>query len=331
MQSQWYDKIFGVTEEQFESVALQIFRHQARLNPVYAEYLQALGKDPDQVSKLDQIPYLPIGLFKTRDVQTGSFIPELIFESSGTSGTVNSRHLVKDVSLYRESFRRCFNLFYGGPEKRCIIGLLPSYLERSNSSLVYMVNDLIRESAHPKSGFYLDQTAQLLSTIRQLEQDKQPTLLIGVSFALLDLATAHRLNLRYVQVMETGGMKGRKKEMIRAELHNVLREGFDLPRIHSEYGMTELLSQAYSDGEGRFRCPPWMRVQLRDEEDPLLVRAAPLHTAVTGAVNVIDLANLHSCSFIATDDAGRLYPDGSFEVLGRLDNSDLRGCSLLSL
>jgi len=237
---------------------------------------------------------------------------------------ISSRHLVKDLSLYRESFTRGFELFYGSASEYCIIGLLPSYLERENSSLVLMADDLIRQSGHPQSGFYLNEFDKLAALLRELESREQKTLLIGVSFALLDFAEQYPIPLKHTIIMETGGMKGRRKELIRQELHAILQQSFSLSAIHSEYGMTELLSQAYSKGEGIYHCPPWMKILLRDDEDPLRVI-----TSGSGVVNVIDLANIHSCSFIATDDAGKVYPDGSFEILGRVDGSDMRGCSLL--
>lgn len=307
-----------------EAFALDIFRLQAANNPVYASFLEALKIDPLMVSSVDKIPYLPIRFFKTQEVKTGSFEPQAVFESSGTSGMTHSRHLVKDLSLYEKSFTRGFEFFYGPVQDWCIIGLLPSYLERKNSSLVCMTDRLIRLSGHPQSGFYLDQYEVLLSVLKDLEKQGQKTWLIGVSFALLDFAEKFSAGLRNTVIIETGGMKGRGPEMIREELHAIIKRSFGVPAVHSEYGMTELLSQAYSKGGGLFHCPPWMKILLRDEEDPFVVK----HTG-TGTINVIDLANIHSCSFIATDDAGKLYPDGSFEVLGRVDGSDLRGCSLM--
>lgn len=288
---------------------------------------------PAGIKKVEQIPFLPIRFFKTHAVKTGSFEPAMIFESSGTTGSVNSCHLVKDLSLYEESFLKGFISFYGTVKDYCIIGLLPSYMERNNSSLVYMVNELVTKSGHPQSGFYLNEYDRLLTVLNELESSRQKTLLIGVTFALLDFAEKHTLPLQHTIVMETGGMKGRRKEMIRQQVHAILKKAFTVPFIHSEYGMTELLSQAYSKGDGIFQCPPWMKVVLRDEEDPLSVNIPDFQNRAysQGAINIIDLANIHSCSFIATDDAGRLYPDDSFEVLGRMDNSDLRGCSLMVL
>ena len=319
-----YHKVFSVGSRDFEAVALQIFRRQAADNPVYKAYLQALDIQPSSVNTVDKIPFLPVSFFKTHEVKTGEFEPQAIFESSGTTGSVNSRHFIKDLSLYEKGFTRGFELNYGPVTDWCIIGLLPSYLERKNSSLVNMVDRLIQLSEHPQSGFYLDEYEKLTGVLQELEKRKQSTLLIGVTFALLDLAERFPVSLRNTIVMETGGMKGRREEMIRAEVHAILKKLFGVPVIHSEYGMTELLSQAYSKENGIFYCPPWMRVMIRDEEDPLQVKSSG-----SGAINIIDLANIHSCSFIATDDVGKLNADGNFEVLGRLDGSDLRGCSLM--
>ncbi|MGQ0739907.1 MAG: LuxE/PaaK family acyltransferase [Bacteroidota bacterium] len=324
MQDQWYHKIFETNPAGFGQAAMDIFRYQATHNEVYGAYLRALGIDYDKVQSIAAVPFLPVRFFKSHVVQSGNFRAKAIFESSGTSGTVNSRHAVKDPALYEESFTRCFELFYGPVKDYCIIGLLPSYLERKNSSLIWMVDKLVRLSEHPQSGFYLNEYAQLAAVLSELDKRKQKTLLIGVSFALLDFAEQYPQPLQHTIVMETGGMKGRRKEMIRAELQEVLKKAFAIPAIHSEYGMTELLSQAYSQGEGIFRCPPWMKILVRDEEDPFVVKQGG-----SGTINVIDLANIHSCSFIATDDAGKLNADGSFEVLGRVDGSDLRGCSLM--
>jgi hypothetical protein len=259
-------------------------------------------------------------------VVTGTFEPEVIFESSGTTQTINSRHLVKSMAVYRNSFMKAFQLFYGPVSEWCIIGLLPSYLERSNSSLVVMANELIQQSGHPDSGFYLYEHEKLSATLQALEAKKQKTLLIGVTFALLDFAEKHLLNLQHTIVMETGGMKGRREEWTRQQVHDFLIARLGVKSIHSEYGMTELLSQAYSGGNGIFYCPPWMKIILRADDDPLQIAATD-----NGIINVVDLANIYSCSFIATDDAGRIQKDGGFEVIGRTDNSDLRGCSLMTL
>jgi len=332
MKREWNDKIFNINDQTREKVALEVFRYQYDRTPVYQAYVNALKIDPVSVDSLDRIPFLPIRFFKTHEVKAGAFPSGLLFESSGTTGSVNSRHLVKSAAIYEESFTRGFDLFYGPAADWCVIGLLPSYLERQHSSLVYMVNDLIRQSGHPDSGFYLNEYDKLSSVLQRLEEKGQKTLLIGVTFGLLDFAETGKLpSLKHTVVMETGGMKGRRREMVRQEVHDILSAAFQISEIHSEYGMTELLSQAYSSGKGIFRCPPWMQIRLRDEADPLTTFAPPVTGAITGAVNIMDLANIHSCSFIATDDAARLYPDGSFEVLGRLDNSDVRGCSLMAV
>lgn len=324
MPEQWNHKVFGVNEAGFEALALEVFRFQSLNSPVYRDYLGALNINPATVTSLEKIPFLPVRFFKSHTVQTTSFEPAAIFESSGTTGSINSRHLVKDLSLYEESFTTAFQLFYGPVIEWCIIGLLPSYLERKGSSLVYMVDRLIQISEHPQSGFYLNENEQLFTLLTELEKRNQKTLLIGVTFALLDFAAQYPQLLQHTVVMETGGMKGRREEMIRPQVHELLKIAFQLPAIHSEYGMTELLSQAYSKGDGIFTCPSWMKILVRDEEDPFLVKRTG-----SGTINVIDLANIYSCSFIATDDIGKIQPDGSFEVLGRIDGSDLRGCSLM--
>lgn len=314
----------------FERSALEVFRFQYYENEVYQTFVNALKIDPKKVSRITDIPFLPIQFFKSHIIKTSEFVPEVIFESSGTTQTINSRHFIKDISIYKKSFLKAFELFYGNPSEWCIIGLLPSYLERNNSSLVVMADELIRQSNHADSGFYLYEQDKLHATLQRLEQQQQKTLLIGVTFALLDFAETHPMPLQHTIIMETGGMKGRRQELTRDEVQQVLKKAFHTNQIHSEYGMTELLSQAYSKEDGIFYCPPWMKVLIRDEEDPMNVNI-PEQTVLTGTVNIIDLANIYSCSFIATEDAGRLYPDGSFEILGRIDNSDIRGCSLLAL
>lgn len=324
MASQGNHKVFSVNSTDFEKEAIELFRFQADYNPVYRDYIRALGRNANSIKKIEDIPFLPIRFFKSHAVQTTAFEPQQVFESSGTTGMVNSRHLVKDINLYEQSFIKGFEHVYGPVTEWCIIGLLPSYLERGHSSLIYMVDRLIHLSKRPKSGFYLHDYAGLSSTLKELESGAQNTLLIGVTYALLDLAEQFPQPLRHTVIMETGGMKGRRVEMIRPEVHAQLKEAFEIPSIHSEYGMTELLSQAYSTGDGIFRTPDWMKVLVRDDEDPLLIN----HVG-SGAINIIDLANIYSCAFLATDDVGRIYEDGSFEVLGRMDGSDLRGCSLL--
>jgi acyl-CoA synthetase (AMP-forming)/AMP-acid ligase II len=276
------------------------------------------------VNTIEKIPFLPIEFFKTHKIITGEQKEEIVFSSSGTTGPAQSRHYVTDVSIYQTSFRKGLELFYGDMKDHAIFALLPSYLEREGSSLIYMVNDMIKHSA-AGSDFYLDQSEQLTGTLLANEEAGRKNLLLGVSYALLDLAEKLDLNLKNTIVMETGGMKGRRKEMVREELHEILCRSFGVSEIHSEYGMTELLSQAYSKGKGIFQSPPWMRVLIRDTEDPFHF----LENGRTGGINVIDLANINSCCFIATQDLGRMHADGSFEVLGRFDNSDVRGCNLL--
>ena len=322
--SEWIDKIFGAQSIDFEELSLALFHYQYHHNPIYGQYAAAVGRGPASVQKTADIPFLPISFFKSHTVTSTAFSPAAVFESSGTTQTVNSRHYIKDLSLYTRSFLQAFGLFYGLPRGWCILGLLPSYLERKGSSLVVMVDELVKQSGHPLSGFYLYDHEKLALVLQQLEQQGQKTLLIGVTFALLDFAEQYSLRLDNTVVMETGGMKGRREEWTRPEVHAFLKERLGTAAIHSEYGMTELLSQAYSYGDGIFHCPPWMKVVLREEDDPLA-----LSRSGTGLINVIDLANVYSCSFIATDDVGKLYPDGSFEVMGRRDNSDLRGCSLM--
>lgn len=314
-----------------EGACLETFALQYAGNPVYRRYSDCIGKDPDTVKSVWDIPFLPVSFFKTHRVLCGEGPVERVFESSGTTGASTSRHHVRDLSLYERSYKEAFRLFYGDPRDWCILALLPSYLQRGGSSLVAMAEGLIRMGGDPTSGFFLDQFASLAATLAANETAGRRTMLLGVTYALLDFADAHPMPLRHTVVMETGGMKGRRGELTREEVHERLCRAFSLNAVHSEYGMTELLSQAYSSGCGRFRTPPWMRVLLRSEDDPLSLLDAGGVPNETGLVNIIDLANIHSCSFIATDDLGRLHPDGSFEVLGRLDNSDIRGCSLLAV
>ena len=322
--------IFNISASDFESLALKIFRFQYQHNELYRQYCDAVKCESAAVRSLQDIPFLPISFFKTREIKTTSFQPAMIFESSGTTGSVNSRHLVKDASIYEQSFLKAFEGGYGMISRYCIIGLLPSYLERSGSSLVYMVNELIKRSGHPESGFYLYDKEKLYQTLLKNEQLCQPVLLIGVTFALLDFANAFPMQLKHTIVMETGGMKGRRKELTREDVHKQLKQQLGIAEVHSEYGMTELLSQAYARDKGLFTAPRWMKVSLRAEDDPFeLMAAENLSKPLTGAGNIIDLANLYSCAFIATDDMIRLHPDGNFEVLGRIDNSDVRGCGLM--
>ncbi|AFD05564.1 LuxE/PaaK family acyltransferase [Solitalea canadensis] len=321
-----YSDIFSINNtEAFDKLSLSVFAYQAETNPVYKEYLQHLKIVPNSIKRYSDIPFLPISFFKTHEVITEIQQAEIVFSSSGTTGMIQSRHLVSDVSVYTESFTKAFECFYGQPSDYCFLALLPSYLEREGSSLILMIEDLIKLSGHEKSGFFLHNHEDLYQAILEQENNGQKTILIGVTYALLDFIEKYPMKLKHTIVMETGGMKGKRKEMVREELHDILQQGFGVSEIHSEYGMTELLSQGYSDGKGIFRCPPWMKVLTRDTNDPLTLTSQ----TQTGGVNIIDLSNINSCSFIATQDLGKVYQDGSFEILGRFDNSDIRGCNLL--
>ena len=319
------ERIFNLQAADFEAAALDLFRYQYENNALYRAYTDALHIQPGKVQTITAIPFLPIQFFKTHRVTVGDFEPELVFESSGTTQTVNSRHLVKDASLYERSFITAFELFYGPVSDYVVVGLLPSYLERKHSSLVVMVQEMIRRSGRAGSGFYLYEHENLYTQLQELEARGQKVLLIGVTFGLLDFAEKYTLSLEHTIVMETGGMKGRREEWTREQVHAFLQQRLGVSAVHAEYGMTELLSQAYSAGKGIFTTPPWMKVLLRDENDPFQLFTG----RATGVINVIDLANVYSCAFIATEDIGRMQDDGSFEVLGRLDNSALRGCSLM--
>ena len=314
----------------FADKAIKVFRFQYQHNDVYKRFINSLNCNPSSINEIERIPFLPISFFKNHQIITTTFNPQVIFESSGTTGSINSKHFIKDTVVYETSFKLAFNQFYGNIEDYCILGLLPSYLERKASSLIYMVDKLIQWSGHPLSGFHLYDHNALADKLSSLENQKQKALLIGVTYALLHFAEEFPISLNHTIVMETGGMKGKKKEMIRSEVHSVLKEAFGVKQIHSEYGMTELLTQAYALEEGKFKTPPWMRVLLREEDDPFNLTSS-VSRATGGVINIIDLANFYSCSFIATDDAGKLHPDGRFEILGRTDNSDIRGCSLLTL
>jgi phenylacetate-coenzyme A ligase PaaK-like adenylate-forming protein len=319
-------QIFSINStERFNAAALQVFRHQAKNCKIYSDFIAGLKIDPASVTTLQQIPFLPIEFFKAHAVVSAPDPIQVTFTSSGTTGMITSSHYITDVSWYEDSFRDAFNLFYGDIEKYTVLALLPSYLEREGSSLIYMAEDLIAQSKNPDSGFYLYNHNELAAQLKKQQQEQKPTLLIGVTFALLDFVEQYSINFPELIVMETGGMKGRRKEMIREELHDTLCKGFGVAAIHSEYGMTELLSQAYSKGSGIFNCPPWMQIITRDTNDPMSM----VTNGKAGGINVIDLANLNSCSFIATQDLGKVYADGSFEVLGRFDNADIRGCNLL--
>jgi phenylacetate-coenzyme A ligase PaaK-like adenylate-forming protein len=322
------DPIFNPKNpESFSESALEIFKFQAEKNPVYRFFIASLGRTVDSVKKIRDIPFLPVGFFKTQKVIVEGQPVEMVFESSRTTGDVPGRHFVSDLKIYETSFIECFRYFYGEPSEYFIAALLPSYTERKNSSLVYMMDRLIKKSLYKESGFYEKDLKGMIRNIQKAKKSGQKTFLIGVSFALLDLASDFSPDLSGTIIMETGGMKGRRKEITREELHEVLKEKFNTPLIHSEYGMTELMSQSYSKGNGIFFCPPWMKVLIRDPQDPLSIID---ENGLTGGINIIDLANIYSCSFIATGDYGKLYEDGGFGISGRFDNSDIRGCNLMA-
>lgn len=320
--------IFDIkTESEFHSVALQVFKHQFENNTVYRSFCDLLYKHPSDVITLSDIPFLPIQFFKSHPVLSSGEPVQASFTSSGTTGNISSKHYITDLNVYKHSFRKGFEYFFSDIRDYVVLALLPAYLEREGSSLIYMVNDMIEQSNRPESDFYLNNLEELKQTLMNLELKQQKTLLIGVSFALLDFIETYQLDLKHTIIMETGGMKGRREELIREELHSRLKAGFGVNRIHSEYGMTELLSQAYSKGNSMFKTPPWMKIFARDTEDALSIQ----DYGKTGGINIIDLANINSCSFIATQDLGRVYPDGTFEIIGRFDNSDIRGCNLMVL
>lgn len=315
------DRIFQLQEErEFEALALSVFRRQAEQCAPYREYIERMGIDPRTVQRIEQIPFLPIRLFKTHEVYCGEEAPEVVFTSSATTGMTPSRHPMASLALYERAFTEAFRRFYGEPSEWSLYGLLPNYLQRKGSSLVYMADRLIQ--ACGSGGFYLDEYERLIA---DLEADPKPKILLGVSYALWDLAERYAPKLQNTIVMETGGMKGHREELPKEAFHKILCEAFGVERIHSEYGMAELTSQAYSKGENRFYCPPWMRVAVRDVNDPLDLR----FEAGRGGLNIIDLANYYSCSFLQTEDVARCYADGSFEVEGRIDHSEIRGCNLL--
>lgn len=318
-------KIFTAHKGNFDEIAMTIFRYQACHNPVYRHFLDLLKIEPDSINAPDHIPFLPVEIFRTNKVISGNAIADTYFESSGTTDALKSRHYISDIGLYEESIRKCFSLFYGDIKQYCILALLPSYLERKNASLVHMCKVLMDDSGNRNNGFYLYDMQALHDVLKANEIYGQKTILIGVSFALLDFAAAFALPLRHTTIIETGGMKGKREEITREELHRSLQASFETSSIHSEYGMTELLSQAYAQRDNKFQTPPWMKILIRDTEDPFTV----LPYNKTGCINVIDLANVNSCSFLATQDLGKLFPDGSFEVLGRYDTSDIRGCNLM--
>lgn len=322
------DDIFNIqSEKDFENMALNVFKFQFENNAVYRSFCDLLYKHPSDVTSIKDIPFLPIQFFKSHRVLSSENKIERTFSSSGTTGSATSKHEVTDLSVYEKSFQKGFEHFYGNIEDYVILALLPSYLEREGSSLIYMVDSLIKQSKHKESGFYLNNLSELKDILLKLVSHGKQTLLIGVSFALLDLVETYPFKLNHTIVMETGGMKGRRKELIRNELHSILKQGFGVNEIHSEYGMTELLSQAYSKGNGIFECPKWMKIFTRDTEDALSILGAEK----TGGINIIDLANINSCSFIATQDLGRVFNNSTFEIIGRFDNSDIRGCNLMVL
>ncbi len=320
------EDIFAISsKKEFEKITLKVFRYQYENNKVYQAFCNHLGKNTSNVKQINAIPFLPIQFFKSQTIVSNLDQVQAVFTSSGTTGAITSQHFVTDISIYENSYNIAFTQFYGNIQEYCVLALLPSYLEREGSSLIYMVNDLITKSNHKDSGFYLNNLEQLANKIIELENEGQNVLLIGVTYALLDLIEYKKFNLKNTIIMETGGMKGKRKEIIREELHQTLCDGFGVNTIHSEYGMTELLSQAYSLGNGIFECPLWMDVLIRDTEDALQY----VENGKTGGINVIDLANINSCSFIATQDLGKKHQNMTFEVLGRFDNSDIRGCNLM--
>ena len=322
------NEIFNIKNEQdFTKVALKIFKHQFEHNVIYRSFCDLLFIHPSEIKKVEEIPFLPIQFFKSHTVVSSQDKIQEIFTSSGTTGSITSKHLVTDISYYKESYQNGFAHFYGNIEDFVVLALLPNYLERNGSSLVFMVDDLIKKTNNPESGFYLNNLDELAKKLIELENNGQKVLLMGVTFALLDLIEKQQFSLKNTIIMETGGMKGRRKEMVREELHQLLQNGFGVDKIHSEYGMTELLSQGYSNGKGIFDCPPWMKILTRDTEDALTI----LSEEKNGGINVIDLANYNSCSFIATQDLGKVHKNGTFEIIGRFDNSDIRGCNLMVL
>jgi len=320
------NRIFQIdSDDTFNEAALEIFRFQYLHNHIYREFTNYLKISPNKTDHYKKIPFLPISFFKNSKVHLYPEKATRYFESSGTTGDATSRHYYHDISVYELSFTAGFRLSFGDPSEWCFLSLLPSYLEREGSSLIYMIKGLMQHSPCPQNGFYLNNFEELSKTLQALELSKRKTMLVGVSFALIDFVEKYQLSLKNTLVVETGGMKGRRREMIRDELHQILCKGFGVEKICSEYGMTELFSQAWSKGEGIFETPPWMRVLIRDTYDPLSL----LPDGKSGGINVIDLANLYSCSFIATQDLGKKHAENQFEVLGRFDNSDIRGCNLL--
>lgn len=320
------DNIFAINSpEEFLKIALEIFRYQLSENSIYSSFVNHLGIDVSAIKSLTDIPFLPVEFFKTQTILCGTTEPEITFSSSGTTGVTSSKHHVAKASLYTESFRKGFHYFYGDIKEYTVLALLPSYQEREGSSLIYMVDDLIQQSNNQLSGYFLYDHAELFNVLNELKERNSKVILLGVTYALLDFIETYQINFPSLIVMETGGMKGKRKEIIREELHKILYQGFGVNIIHSEYGMTELLSQAYSKGYGKFECPSWLKVIVRDTNDPF----AYLQPGIVGGLNIIDLANINSCSFISTQDLGKVDNEGKFEVIGRFDNTDIRGCNLL--
>ncbi|TVR81002.1 MAG: acyl transferase [Chitinophagaceae bacterium] len=320
-----YHSIFGLNPDTFNQFALRVFYYQAENNPIYKKYIQLLGVAPQQIKSIEKIPFLPIKLFKTEEIKTGSFESEKVFESSTTGGGQSSKHHIYSLEWYRDVFLKCFEKYYGNIKDYTFLALLPSYLERNNASLVYMVDGFMKSSGKPLSGFYIDDYEKLSTHLQTLEERKEKTILIGVSFALLDFAEKYPIHLKHTVIMETGGMKGRRKELWKTALHDILKNAFQTNQIHSEYGMTELLSQAYSLKDEKYYFPDWVKVLVRDVYDPFDIQSKNAR----GALNIIDLANIHSCCFLATDDIGELDNDGGFYVYGRINNADVRGCNLM--
>ncbi|MBP1672955.1 MAG: acyl transferase [Bacteroidetes bacterium] len=326
------DPFHPFTDPEFEKQALALFKYQFENNDVYHSFCTGVKITPDKVKSIHQIPFLPISFFKTHEVKTTPFIPEIVFRSSGTTGSETSRHFIKSLSLYQKAYYSSFQFFYGDPYSYTFLALLPNYLERDDSSLIYMMTDLVQNSASEDSGFYLYNHEDLYQKLIKLKENGQKTILFGVTFALLDFVEHFSIDFPDLIVFETGGMKGRRKEMVKEEVHTILTQKLGVPKIHSEYGMCELLSQAYSSGDNLFNTPPWMKLLLRDEKEPIpsLIDSSFKYTEpTTGAIQVIDFANLYSCAFIATEDLGRRHPNGAIEIIGRLDSARLRGCNLM--
>jgi len=322
----YFDRLLSIkNESDFEKLALDVFLYQAQYNKIFSDFIKGLRLLPEEIKNVSDIPFMPVEFFKTHMIVTGDENHDRIFTSSGTTGEQSSKHFVKDLKLYEDVFTNIFSQFYGDPSGYTILALLPSYLERDGSSLIYMMENLISKSQQADSGFYLYEHQKLFSLLNNLKLQKKKTLLFGVTYALLDFVSVYQIDFPELIVMETGGMKGKRREMVREEVHELLCSGFGVKAIHSEYGMTELLSQAYSKGNGIFNTPQWMKIVIRDPYDPL----KPLESNSSGGINIIDLANIDTCAFIATQDLGKVYPDGSFEVLGRFDFSDVRGCNLI--